>query len=147
MQLSPHFTLEAMTASAVARRRGIDNTPSPAIIDQLTNTALHMEMVRSLLGDRPILVSSGYRCAELNRVIGGASNSAHLYGTAVDFTCPSFGAPIDVARFLSKQALQFDQLIYEFTDWCHISFDIRARHQCLTIFNAVQGYLPGIVDG
>ena len=54
---------------------------------------IHPELVRRLqiardrIG-RPIVITSGYRCPEHNRAVGGASNSQHLYGTAADVKCP-----------------------------------------------------------
>lgn len=147
MQLSSHFTLESMVASPIAARRGIDNTPSSLVIAQLTATCAQMEKVRALLGNKPIYVSSGYRCAELNLAVGGAPTSAHVSGNAVDFTCPDFGTPFEVATFLASTDLRFDQLIYEYVDWVHLSFDARLRNQRLTIINGSQGYLADIVQG
>lgn len=147
LSLSPHFTLEEMIASDTAAARGIDNTPSAEVIQNLTKTAQHMETVRAALGHRVISVTSGYRCTTLNVAIGGVPTSAHCLGYAVDFTCPSFGDVFATARFLSNSGILFDQLIYEFRDWVHISFDPRLRMQCLTIFNSASGYQSGIVQG
>jgi len=149
MNLSQHFTLEEMTASQFAARNGIDNTPSPEALDHLRLVAMRMEDVRSRLGNQPIAVSSGFRSQRVNAAIGGTISppSAHTLGYAVDFTCSGFGPPIEVAKFLARQAdLSFDQLIYEFGSWVHISFDPRARRECLSISNRADGYVPGIVD-
>lgn len=147
-QLTAHFTLEDLCRSQVASRRGLDNTPGPAIVANLRTSALHMEIVRQLLGNKPILVDSGYRSAAVNAAVGGDPHSAHMLGYAVDFVCPDFGTPYQVAKFLADKLddLHADKLIYEFRDWVHISFAPAERRECLTIFSGSHGYLPGIVE-
>jgi len=120
--LTPHFTLEEFTASQTASRLGISNIPTGQAMDNVKRTAETMERVRELLGGKPILISSGYRSPEVNRAVGGAANSAHLSGLAVDFTCPGFGDPLDICHALEArlQDLRVDQLIYEFSSWVHL---------------------------
>lgn len=80
-----YFTLEELTRSAVAAKNGIDNTPpTPEIrqnMQRLIDTVLNP--ARNLVGS-PVYVNSGYRCPELNRRVGGVSNSYHLKGRAAD---------------------------------------------------------------
>lgn len=128
MNLTPHFSLEELTATA---HRELDNTPPAAVVEALTDTAQHMEAVRALLGDASIHVNSGYRSAAVNKAVGGAASSAHLGGHACDFICPAFGSPLSICRMLAASRLQFDQLIEEGT-WVHISFDPKMRRQILT---------------
>ena len=116
---------------AATQHREIDNRPPPEVVATLRTTAARMEQVRRLLGDRVISVSSGYRCPELNRAVGGARTSAHLTGHAVDYNCYGFGAPIEVCRAIADSTLSFDQLIEE-GSWIHLSFDPRLRRQVLT---------------
>ena len=144
MNLTENFTLNELVRSSTAVRLGIDNRPSPAIVGALTRTAKAMEEVRALLG-HPIHVSSGYRCRALNKAIGGASNSAHMDGNAVDFTCPLFGTPLTVAQAIRDSGIVFDRLIHEGT-WVHISFDPRARREVLTAHFDTAGvtYTPGV---
>lgn len=147
MKLTDHFWLSEFTESQTATRKGIDNTPTPAIIENLKHTAHHMEMVRALLGSKPIFVSSGYRCPELNAAIGGSQASQHMTGEAVDFVCRSFGDPHDVAlKIADTPTIGFDQLIYEGT-WVHISFlsprQPKPRREILT-WSPSAGYSHGI---
>lgn len=131
MQLTQHFSLEELTASSTALRRGINNTPDAKIIANLSHiTAPGMETVRDLL-DHPIIVLSGYRSPILNKVVGGSLDSAHMTGYAVDFICPDYGTPNDIVKLIEQSNIRFDQLIYEGT-WVHISFDPRQRGQVLT---------------
>lgn len=145
MQMSEHFTLPEMTVSARAKRDGIDNTPPPEIIARLKTVAAQMEAVRELLGGRPITITSCYRSPALNAATpGSAKASAHTLGWAVDFVCPTFGTPLQVAQRLARSAVGFDQLIHEHGVWVHISFDPRGRGQLLTIDGrgTRQGLLP-----
>lgn len=132
MNLTPHFTLEELTASQSAARLGLDNTPPPEMVDALKRTAQLLEEVRALLG-RPVLVSSGYRAPAVNRAVGGAANSAHMLGCAADFSCPSFGSPLDICRAIAGSPIAFDQLIHEFRAWVHIAWSPQPRKMVLTI--------------
>lgn len=138
MQLTPHFSLAELTVT----RTKLDNTPSKEIVEVLRTTAFYMEKVRELLGNVAITVNSGYRSPDVNRAVGGTSNSSHTHGYAVDFT--AYGhTPLTIANILSKSNLKFDQLIYEKT-WVHISFDPRMRGNILTLKGKGK-YVKGIV--
>lgn len=126
-----------MTASQTAARLGINNTPTdPVILANLKKTAEMLEQVRTLLGNRPIIISSGYRCLALNTAIGSQPTSAHVQGQAADFTCPGFGSPYDVCQAIMASNIKFDQLIYEFASWTHIAWSATQRMQLLTIDNS-----------
>lgn len=129
--LSDHFSLDEFTASQTATRNGIKNTPSETVVENLRMLAALLEQVRTILGDRSIHISSGFRSLALNRHIGSSDSSAHVRGYAADFTCPAFGTPIEVAKKIAESNLKFDQLIYEGT-WIHISCDPQNRRQLLT---------------
>ena len=137
--LTPHFCLEELIATA---HRGIDNTPSAAIIAELTRTAVRMEAVREILGGFSVKASSGYRCPALNKAVGGAEFSAHLKGFAIDFNVYGWSSPLAICHEIAKSKLQFDQLIEEGT-WTHISFDPRMRREILTK-KPGGGYAPGL---
>lgn len=134
MNLTDHFTLEELTLSQTAARLGLDNTPPDAVVKALTATAHGLEMVRALL-QAPILISSGYRSAQVNKAVGGAPNSQHITGEAVDFTAPGFGDPVSIIRAIvrSTRPIPYDQAILEFDRWVHISFSKTPRHQALII--------------
>ena len=119
---SPHFSLDELTFSETATRKGIDNTPSDDVLDNLYITAMEMENVRELLGNNPILISSGYRCLALNELLGSKPTSAHIRGLAIDFTCPKFGDPDDIVDAIFGSDIQYDQIILEFDKWVHIAF-------------------------
>lgn len=137
MKLSPNFYLAEFVNSETATRLGIDNTPSVDIIKALTYTATQLEDVRQLLNNKPIKINSGYRCPALNEAVGGAKNSAHMYGWAVDFVCPGHGIPFKIIQTLLKAKLPFDKCINERT-WVHLSFDPRRRKQVMNVLQNEQ---------
>jgi zinc D-Ala-D-Ala carboxypeptidase len=137
-QLSPHFTLAEFTYSQTASREGIPNQPDAAALENLKRTADVMEKVRTICGSVPVQITSGYRGPQLNKAIGGATNSAHLYGLAADFIVPAFGDPLKVCQAIQPhlQELGVDQLIWEYQDWTHLGLSSGPpRYQCLTIDN------------
>lgn len=132
MQLTPNFSLEELISSDTALRRGIDNTPDGIVSGNLRQyTAPGLEQVRTLLGNNPVRIASGYRCPALNTLIGGSKTSAHVHGLAADFTAPEYGTPAQIARAIAASAIQFDQLIMEGT-WVHIGFAPVPRRELLT---------------
>ena len=130
--MTEHFSLDELTASQEATRHGINNKPSEKVVENLRMLAALLEQVRTLLGGGAIRISSGYRSLALNRHIGSSHTSAHIFGYAADFTCPSFGTPITVAKKIAESNLKFDQLICEGNAWIHISCDPQNRRQLLT---------------
>lgn len=138
MMLSEHFSLEEMTHSDTAARLGINNTPDAPTLLNLHFLASRMEIVRKIFG-KPIIVTSGYRCEELNRAIGGSPSSAHRLGLACDFrvlVSPNKTMNIsDACETLADEArktkLAFDQIILEWT-WTHVGFSPQMRSQILT---------------
>lgn len=139
MNLSEHFTLQEFIHSNTARTLGIDNTPTPTLISNLRRLAKFNELVRLELGGVGMIISSGYRCLALNRAVGGAANSSHLDGRAIDFIAPVFGTPMAICSKLEQSYLQFDQLIYERSGsatWVHLGIaaeGIKPRRDVLTI--------------
>lgn len=118
MRLSDHFTLEELTVSETATRNALDNTPPDYVQPALQRLANSLEQVRSLLGNSPIIVMSGYRSPAVNARVGGAPHSWHMAGLAADFLCPGYGSPKDICKRLLAAGLPFDQLIYE-GNWVH----------------------------
>lgn len=139
MNLSDHFSLPEFTTSETAERAGIDNTPSEEIRQNLVWNASNLEAVRSLL-NAPLHITSGYRCPQLNVLVGSKPTSAHVLGLAADFIAPTFGKPIDVCDKIVASGIPFDQIILEFAGsghgWTHIGwakFGDHPRRQVLTI--------------
>lgn len=145
LKLTEHFTLEEAT---VTSHTDLNNYPDPETLRVIQETAKRMEVVRACLGNRGIRINSWYRSPEVNVRVGGSKTSQHCKGEAVDFVCPSYGTPYEVAQALvaDKEILMFDQLIFEHT-WVHISFVIPPtipRLQVLTYLPESKTYTTGI---
>lgn len=131
-----YFTIAELTKSATASRRGIDNTPSSTIKANLTELVDNiLDPLREAWG-APIIVSSGYRSPKLNRAVGGAKTSQHMYGQAADIRTVS-DKPSDNKKLFDlilKLNLPYDQLIDEYGyNWIHVSYSPRNRKQILHI--------------
>lgn len=129
-----HFSLNEMTRSATAKRYGIDNTPSPEVAYNIRNLVENiLDPLREAWGE-PIIVSSGYRCPRLNKIVKGAANSQHTLGQAADIHTVS-DRPEDNRRLFElvcKLKLPFDQLIDEYGyNWIHVSYGPRNRRNIL----------------
>ncbi len=146
MNISEHFTLEELSFSEAAARLGLDNTPTAVILTNLGSVAAVMERIRTLLGDSPIVVHSGYRSPEVNQAVGGVITSAHCHGLACDFVCPAFGTPAEVALTVLKSDIEYDQLILEY-GWVHVGLaqhGVLPRQEALTKRSAGTAYESGI---
>jgi len=120
MNLTPHFTLEELTASETAERNGWDNGPNDAELVNLTRLADFLEQVKVVLGGKPIMISSGLRTKKVNDAVGSRDTSQHRIGCAADFRVPGM-TPDEVVRKIVASGIGFDQVIREFDRWTHIS--------------------------
>ena len=132
-----YFTMTELTASATARRKGIDNTPDMQAKASLTALVANiLDPLRELYG-KPIVVTSGFRSVKLNRAVGGAVRSQHCKGEAADIRCVSDSRAENKRLFelIQKSGLPFDQLIDEYNyDWVHVSFsEGKNRRQVLHV--------------
>ena len=136
MQLTEHFTLDELTASEAAERNGWDNTPNEEELDNLKRLAAFLEEVKTALGGRPVMVSSGFRCKQVNDSVGSKDTSQHRIGCAVDFRVPQL-TPDEVVKTIIASGLPYDQVIREFDRWTHLSIpntpDAKPRKQALII--------------
>ena len=123
---SEHFTIEELCRSQVAVCLGIDNEPKREdIIANLKRLAFHtLEAVRLLNDNKPIIITSGYRCKELNKAVGGVATSQHQNGCAADFIVGSAEENRGLFdKIKSSGSVPFDQLILEpKAGWIHISY-------------------------
>ena len=126
VQLTKHFSLEELCASATAKARGIQNRPNAKQIISLVYLACYvLEPLREAMHE-PIPISSGFRCEQLNRAVGGVSNSQHMRGQAADLCIDGDMKKGRKWFDYIKTHLPFDQLIWEHssngTYWVHVSF-------------------------
>ena len=130
MKLTANIPLDELTKSQVAERKGINNNPNPAQIENLKAKATNiLQPVRSHF-DKPLIISSGFRCAQVCVEIGSAVNSQHVAddgAAAADFEIPGVDNK-ELALYI-KNELEYDQLILEFyrdneptSGWIHCSY-------------------------
>ena len=120
MKLTANITLDELCKSQVAERKGINNNPNPQQIENIKALAVNvLQPIRSHF-DKPLIISSGFRCAELCIAIGSSVNSQHVAddgAAAADFEIPGV------------DNLDIDQGMLEFykegeptSGWIHCSY-------------------------
>lgn len=125
--ITMHFTIEELCASQTAKAKGISNTPNmQQMINLVYLTAYVLEPLRVAMGE-PIKIGSGFRCQQLNKAVGGVTNSQHMKGQAADLCIDG-----DIKKGKKwfayiRDHLPFDQLIWEKNPktgnyWVHVSF-------------------------
>lgn len=130
MRLTENFTLEELTHSATAVRKGVNNIPGSEEVSNLRALCRNvLQPARIALGI-PLFVTSGFRSDSLNRVIGGVLGSQHMQGEASDIKCEDNKSLFD---FIHKH-LEFDQLIWEYgddkqPDWVHVSYKRKGNNR------------------
>ena len=139
MKLTANITLDELTKSQVAERKGIDNNPRPEQIENLKALAVNvLQPIRSHF-DKPLIISSGFRCAQLCLEIGSSVNSQHTASdesAEADFEIPGVDNK-ELALYI-KNELEYDQLILEFyrdneptSGWIHCSYSRNSNRQQL----------------
>lgn len=136
MYRSKYFTLNEMIWSDTAYRNRIDNTPGPEELEHLKELMLVLDEIREKWGG-PIRITSGYRCPQVNALVGGSKTSAHMRGYAADFK-PCNNKLKEFEAFMKEWSKdnKFDQLLLERNSrggrWIHLGLYNSAdkqRHQ------------------
>jgi uncharacterized protein YcbK (DUF882 family) len=137
--MTPHFTLDELTASETAERNGWDNSPNEQELANLQRLAEFLEDVKEALGGKPIMVNSAFRSKQVNDAVGSKDSSQHRVGCAVDIRVPGL-TPDQVVRAIIASGLPYDQVIREFDRWTHVSVpntpEATPRKQALIIDKA-----------
>ena len=122
-----HFKIEEFTYSITAQHLGIDNTPSGEAVKNLERLVSRvLDPLREAWGS-PIIVTSGYRCPELNARVGGVKTSYHLRGMAADIR-PNNGFLYELYAFVERMFVDNKMPITEcYIDhrkgYIHIAYD------------------------
>src|SRR4030066_336790 len=134
-------SLEQIVAKHISEHAKFEKsiTDNTELIKQIVRNTLApvMEDVRGILG-KPIIITSGYRCSRLNKLVGGRPNSKHVDGLACDFICPPWSIP-EIIAAMQNSAIPFDQCIMEFYNpatgdgWAHVGLGANPRRQVLTV--------------
>ena len=123
-KLSEHFSLRELTKT----NTGIDNVPNEEQVNNLKRVCQWLERLRSKRNE-PIIINSGYRSPQVNKAVGGAPNSNHLTGCAVDIHVSGMAQLIRYAAILldisDERQEDFDELLLERsprgTYWLHFA--------------------------
>ena len=130
-----YFTFDELCESGTAKTHKIDNTPSEEVRINLRNLVDNcLDVIREKYG-KPITISSGYRCPELNKKVGGKETSQHTKGQAADLKGKN-RAENEILFNVIKELGCYDQLINEYNfSWVHVSFvnNKKNRKQILVI--------------
>lgn len=131
-----YFTLNELIKSDTAKRLKITNIPN---FQEKKNVELLVDNILDPLREvykKPIIVTSGFRCEALNKVVGGSKNSHHRTGQAADIRTIEDTPEENKKLFdlIQELNLPFDQLIDEYNfDWVHVSYTPQKRKQILHI--------------
>ena len=121
MKLTTNFDLQEFTYSPTATEYRIKNEPNKHAIGNLKLLCVYvLQPLRDCIGC-PITISSGYRCLQLNRLVGGVPTSQHILGQAVDIKVKGM-TPYEVAKTIVELKLPFDQLIL-YPTFVHVSYN------------------------
>lgn len=126
-KISENFTWEELTYSRVAIEKGLQNEPTDEVrlaLEELVKRLL--QPLRIAFGG-PIAITSGYRCPQLNRIVGGVPSSQHVKGEAVDCYVPDAAALLEV---LKNNTFPFDQaILYRKKNFLHLSLRRNAANR------------------
>lgn len=120
--ISKNFSYAEFFRSATAEREGIDNTT-----DDIKVKVNIRELVTNILQplrdglDKPLKINSGYRCKELNELVGGVETSQHRKGQAADVRSDD-ATPYEIAAKAKRLGLHYDQMIL-YPGFVHFSYD------------------------
>lgn len=117
-----NFKISELIHSDTAVLHNINNMPDINSLDNMIDLIFYvLQPIRDRL-KKPMIITSGYRCKEVNRLVGGKDTSQHLKGQAVDFVIQGM-KPSEVVQFIRNTYIEYDQLINEYDKWVHISFN------------------------
>ena len=119
--MSLNFKMSELIHSDTAVKYNINNMPDINSLDCMLDLIVYcLQPIRNKIG-KPMIINSGFRNSQVNKLVGGVSTSQHCKGQAVDFVIKGMSIAA-VIEFIKKSGIEFDQLINEYDKWVHISF-------------------------
>ena len=131
----PHFEPKDFWYSKTAEKNNISNVPPLSALTGLMVLADKLEFIRQTLIDKgydlPIILTSVFRCHQLNRLVNGSPNSAHMQGCASDLLLKG-KTPKETCDLILKTGVVFDQMLIE-KDTLHFGIKIKEEQNRLEI--------------
>lgn len=131
-RISKNFTFEEFTKSDIAKAHHINNAITDW--DVRDNIIALVDNVLQPLREEwnsPIFINSGYRCKELNELVGGVETSQHRKGQAADCGCSD---PYALAKLAKKMGLVWDQMIL-YPSFLHLSYREDGKNRMQILYN------------
>lgn len=123
MNLTPHFTIEELAGTSNVQYKKLNLLKAQEQMGKMYMLAGFAERVREIIG-KPMIITSGYRCPELNKAIGGALTSQHIFCEALDFVVKGLRVE-DIFNRIVTSDLKYNQIIIERnksgSQWVHLS--------------------------
>ena len=130
MLVTPHFSFDELTKSGSHPELvALNRRKAASYMDNIQLVANQLEVLRHSIGDLPITVYSGFRCEELNRAVGGAKLSGHLFGLAADIVADVLGVKElfeHIRKFPPPHTAKVIHEQLKSGHWVHISFSKEA---------------------
>lgn len=117
-----NFKISELIYSDTAIQHNINNMPDIKALDCMLDLIFYcLQPIRDYL-KKPMIITSGFRNNQVNKLVGGKPNSQHLKGQAADFIIT--GMPVNlVIDKIKASGIEFDQLLNECNQWTHISYN------------------------
>ena len=123
---SDYFTLQEFIKSSTAARLKIDNTPTNEILRNIQyGVSMVLDPLRRI-HQKPIIITSGFRCEKLNKAVGGVANSWHTKGNAADIHIKDENEAKEIFNIL-KTLPSVDTVLFEHSrqsQWIHVQWDM-----------------------
>ena len=133
--ISEHITY----AEATKTSTGLLNEPDNEQLIAMKNIA--DKLFEPLRGwhKKPIIINSFFRSKPVNKAVGGAKNSQHTRGEAIDIRAAD-KRDNKILFFYIFNSLEFDQLIWEkgntdSPNWIHVSLKVKGKNRKQVIYN------------
>ena len=130
-----YFTIEELCRSYTAEQHHIDNVPNDEEVAHLTELVdTLLDPFREYMG-QPIVVNSGFRCEELNNLVGGSKTSAHRLGYAADIHMDNISYKTlqqVLLDFCKARGIAYDQIFSEtdgYSEWVHVGLKNQTYEQ------------------
>ena len=117
-----NFKISELIHSETSIKNNINNMPDINSLDNMLELICYcLQPLREKI-KKPMIITSGYRNSEVNKLVGGVANSQHTKGQAVDFVISGMTVE-QIINFIKANNIEFDECINEYNKWCHISYN------------------------